>query len=226
MKIASIADVKAQLSAYVKASQEGPVVVTRNGKAVAVLLAVTEDDELERLLLAHSPKFQRSWKSLAVRSRRRAASRTNNSGRKWRPRAERLPASGSQQHAEPAAATDRERQRDGNGDRAEMVCQRTRQDNLSPIPFSKRFALFSESKQGRTFWFLAESSSNNWKLRPLALSIAFACRPTPIDCACGFSGPAVEFEPRQQKSLHLFAICAGPLSHTSGPVEASHQGAY
>ena len=58
MKIASVADVKARLSAYLKESQAGPVVVTRNGKAVAVLLAVTDDDELERLILAHSPKFQ------------------------------------------------------------------------------------------------------------------------------------------------------------------------
>jgi prevent-host-death family protein len=58
MKIASIADIKARLSAYVKESEQGPVVVTRNGKAVAVLLAVTDDDELERLVLAHSPKFQ------------------------------------------------------------------------------------------------------------------------------------------------------------------------
>lgn len=58
MKIASVADVKAQLSAYLKESQQGPVVVTRNGKPVAVLLAVTDEDELERLLLAHSPKFQ------------------------------------------------------------------------------------------------------------------------------------------------------------------------
>jgi prevent-host-death family protein len=58
MKIASVADVKAHLSAYLKESQEGPVVVTRNGKAVAVLVAVTDDDELERLVLAHSPKFQ------------------------------------------------------------------------------------------------------------------------------------------------------------------------
>ena len=31
------------------------MVVTRNGKAVAVLLAVEDDDELERLLLAYSP---------------------------------------------------------------------------------------------------------------------------------------------------------------------------
>ncbi|MEX2120430.1 MAG: type II toxin-antitoxin system Phd/YefM family antitoxin [Pirellulales bacterium] len=58
MKIASVADVKAHLSAYLKESQEGPVVVTRNGKAVAVLVAVTDEDELERLVLAHSPKFQ------------------------------------------------------------------------------------------------------------------------------------------------------------------------
>jgi prevent-host-death family protein len=66
MKIASVADVKARLSAYLKESEEGPVVVTRNGKAVAVLLAVTDDDELERLVLAHSPRFQ----ALLDRSRR------------------------------------------------------------------------------------------------------------------------------------------------------------
>jgi prevent-host-death family protein len=58
MKIASVADIKARLSAFLKESEHGPVVVTRNGKAVAVLVAVTDDDELERLLLAHSPKFQ------------------------------------------------------------------------------------------------------------------------------------------------------------------------
>jgi prevent-host-death family protein len=58
MKTASIADIKARLGAYLKESQEGPVVVTRNGKPVAVLLAVTDDGELERLILAHSPKFQ------------------------------------------------------------------------------------------------------------------------------------------------------------------------
>jgi prevent-host-death family protein len=66
MKIASVADVKARLSAYLKESQQGPVIVTRNGKAVAVLLAVTDEDELERLVLAHSPKFQ----ALLDRSRR------------------------------------------------------------------------------------------------------------------------------------------------------------
>ena len=58
MKIASVAEVKARLSSYLKASVAGPVVVTRNGKAVAVLLGVHDDEELERLLLAHSRKLR------------------------------------------------------------------------------------------------------------------------------------------------------------------------
>ena len=58
MKIASVADVKARFSAFLKSSQDGPVVVTRNGKPVAVLLSVADEDDVERLLLAYSPKFQ------------------------------------------------------------------------------------------------------------------------------------------------------------------------
>lgn len=34
MKAASVADVKAKLSAYVNASQRGPAVITGNGKAM------------------------------------------------------------------------------------------------------------------------------------------------------------------------------------------------
>jgi prevent-host-death family protein len=58
MKIASLVEMKTHFSAYVKASAQGPVVVTRNGKPVAVLLAVTDEEELERLLIAHSPRLQ------------------------------------------------------------------------------------------------------------------------------------------------------------------------
>jgi hypothetical protein len=36
----------------------GPVVVTRNGKAVAVIGGGRDEDEVERLLLAYSPKLQ------------------------------------------------------------------------------------------------------------------------------------------------------------------------
>ena len=59
MRIAPLADVKARLSAYVEECQtSGPVIITRNGKAVAVLLAPLDDDDLEGLILARSPRFQ------------------------------------------------------------------------------------------------------------------------------------------------------------------------
>ena len=58
MRIASVADVKEKFSGYLKASEDGPVVVTRNGKPVAVLLAVDDEGEIERLILAYSPKFR------------------------------------------------------------------------------------------------------------------------------------------------------------------------
>ena len=58
MKIAPVADVKARFSEYLKSSREGPIVVTRNGKAVAVILSVDDEEELERLILAYSPKFR------------------------------------------------------------------------------------------------------------------------------------------------------------------------
>ena len=59
MNIASVANVKARLSAFIKESEEGPVIITRNGHAVAALVPVTDDDDLERLILAYTPKFRR-----------------------------------------------------------------------------------------------------------------------------------------------------------------------
>jgi len=66
MKIAPVADVKARFSAYLKESEEGPVIVTRNGKPVAVLISMEDEEELERIILAYSPKFQ----SLLEKSRK------------------------------------------------------------------------------------------------------------------------------------------------------------
>jgi prevent-host-death family protein len=66
MKIASVAAVKAQFSAYLKESEGGPVVVTRNGRPVAVLLGIQDEDEIERLLMAYSPKLR----AILDRSRR------------------------------------------------------------------------------------------------------------------------------------------------------------
>jgi prevent-host-death family protein len=47
------------LSAYLDdCGVEGPVVITRNGKPAAVLLVPYDDDDLERLMLGRSPRFQ------------------------------------------------------------------------------------------------------------------------------------------------------------------------
>jgi len=60
MKIAPVADVKTRLSAYLEACRsEGPVIITRNGKAIAVLLAPADDEDLERLVLSRSPQFRK-----------------------------------------------------------------------------------------------------------------------------------------------------------------------
>jgi prevent-host-death family protein len=58
VKVATVAEVKAQFSAYLKESEQGLVIVTRNGKPVAALVAVQDDEELERLILAHSARLR------------------------------------------------------------------------------------------------------------------------------------------------------------------------
>jgi prevent-host-death family protein len=70
MKVASVAEVEADFSAYLKASQRAPVVVTHNGKPVAILLKAQDPGELERTLMGHSPKLQAILE--AARSRFRA----------------------------------------------------------------------------------------------------------------------------------------------------------
>ena len=59
MKTASAAKVAAQFDDYLKTSREQPVLVTRNGKPVAILLAVQDKAEAERLA-AGSPRPLRS----------------------------------------------------------------------------------------------------------------------------------------------------------------------
>jgi prevent-host-death family protein len=58
MKIASVEDVQARFSAYLKESENGPVIATRNGRPVAVLLTMRDADEIERLLMACSPRLR------------------------------------------------------------------------------------------------------------------------------------------------------------------------
>lgn len=59
MKIAPVAQVKARLSGYIEECRRTPVIITRNGRPTAVLVAVPEDDdELERFVLAYTPRFR------------------------------------------------------------------------------------------------------------------------------------------------------------------------
>lgn len=58
MRLASVVEMEMDFAGYLKASKRGPVVVTRQGKPVAVLLATGDEEELERLLMGHSQKLQ------------------------------------------------------------------------------------------------------------------------------------------------------------------------
>ncbi len=58
MKVASVTEVASNFAVYLEASEQGPIVVTRNGKPVAVLLRTAGQEDLERLLMGHSPKLQ------------------------------------------------------------------------------------------------------------------------------------------------------------------------
>lgn len=70
MKIASVADVKARFSEFLRETRSGPVIITKNGRPSAVLLPIESEAELERLILAYSPRFrelmQQSKQSITI----------------------------------------------------------------------------------------------------------------------------------------------------------------
>ncbi len=70
MKIVPLAEVKDQFSAYVKASQTSPIVVTKNGKPVALLTGIEDREDLDSLLLAHNPRFVELIEQARARVRR------------------------------------------------------------------------------------------------------------------------------------------------------------
>jgi prevent-host-death family protein len=58
MTTVSVAQITSRFDAFLKASEAAPVIVTRNGKPVAVIVGVQDKDELDRLLMACSPRLQ------------------------------------------------------------------------------------------------------------------------------------------------------------------------
>lgn len=57
MKTVSIDELNIALSEYVKTSQDELILITKNGRPVAALSLVVDPEELERLMLANSSKF-------------------------------------------------------------------------------------------------------------------------------------------------------------------------
>jgi prevent-host-death family protein len=62
MKLISISEAKNKLSSIVDDAIRTPVVLTRNGKAVAVVIAPTDEDDLERLVMSRSKGLHRLLK--------------------------------------------------------------------------------------------------------------------------------------------------------------------
>lgn len=57
MKIVPLAVVKDHFSSYIDESKESPIVVTRNGRPVAMLISINEEEDLDSILLSHNPRF-------------------------------------------------------------------------------------------------------------------------------------------------------------------------
>jgi prevent-host-death family protein len=69
MKIAPLAEIKNHFSAYIDESKESPVVVTRNGRPVALIIAIQAEDDLDSLLLANNPRFNQLLEEARARVR-------------------------------------------------------------------------------------------------------------------------------------------------------------
>ncbi|MBI1817839.1 MAG: type II toxin-antitoxin system Phd/YefM family antitoxin [Deltaproteobacteria bacterium] len=57
MKIESVRVVRERLSEMIKTLPQGPVIITKNGRPCAALVALGENDDLEAFLIAHHPRL-------------------------------------------------------------------------------------------------------------------------------------------------------------------------
>lgn len=57
MRIESVRAVRDRLSEMLKTLPAGPVIITRNGRPCAALVALDEGTDLEAFLVAHDPKL-------------------------------------------------------------------------------------------------------------------------------------------------------------------------
>jgi antitoxin (DNA-binding transcriptional repressor) of toxin-antitoxin stability system len=81
MKIAALATVKDQFSAYVQESQTSPVIITMNGKPVALFTGIRDEDDLDSLLLTNNPRFLQILEEARQRTRQTGGVKNKISGR-------------------------------------------------------------------------------------------------------------------------------------------------
>jgi PHD/YefM family antitoxin component YafN of YafNO toxin-antitoxin module len=58
MKSISVDEIKNNFESYLSQDQSEPFLITREGQPIAVMNLIIDPDELERILLANSNKFQ------------------------------------------------------------------------------------------------------------------------------------------------------------------------
>jgi prevent-host-death family protein len=59
MNVAPSTDIGPQIGPYLDRLAEGPVIITRDGRPVAALVPVEDEDDAERLSLAYNRRLQR-----------------------------------------------------------------------------------------------------------------------------------------------------------------------
>jgi prevent-host-death family protein len=67
MKTVSIGEAEKRFTTYLQECEESPVVLTKDGKPIAVLLSVIEGEDIESLALAFNPRFRRMLDTAAQR---------------------------------------------------------------------------------------------------------------------------------------------------------------
>lgn len=71
MKIENVREVKARLSRFInELPKTGSVVITKNGKACAALMPITDDTDLETLALSQNKRFWRMFDAAYERGER------------------------------------------------------------------------------------------------------------------------------------------------------------
>lgn len=69
---------QAWLGTYLERCTEGPAIITKNGRPADALLVGSDEEELERLVLAHTPRFMAPLDSAYTRVKKSRGMKHND----------------------------------------------------------------------------------------------------------------------------------------------------